>query len=282
MNLTLTYQHYVEDKLNAPGLVSQAEYEACHCIRQLGARGDFMLLFIRNECIETYRCHCDEQQDTLAWAIDEMDQHPFSFPEWLGQVCDDSHDTQGWNAMCYFNGQRYEYDAYYDRYLPEMAMTKLTEYMAMIPKRGDLPAFVKGEHTDFNMLMYAMQGRFSRLSVITNHDNGAYQPSYVLPDRLRTALHLSLTRIPLIHCLDRWSAPVVVPLDETTLHSAFWQDKRWIDILPEARQPDARIAGTDVKYISFNAQTDGYRNIFLTARALADGTEKRTRLYGNF
>ena len=283
MNLTLTYQRYLEDKLNDPDLVSQVEREAFYCCCHLGARGDFMLIVIRQDCIETYQCHCSDSQGTLQLSIDGMDQHPFSFIHVIEHVSGGQPDTQGWNAMFFHNGQRFEYDTYYDQYLPAGAMRKITDYMRMIPQHNHLPAFVIGEHTDFNMLMYALQGRFANLSVIPSHRNDNSQPAYILPEKLNSNdVHLSISSVQLGMWLNRWSTPIAVPLDRTTLNSSFWLDRKWKDILPDLLQPDARVAGTNVKYISFKTQTDAYRNIFLTARAIADGTEKMTRLHSFF
>ena len=283
MNLTLTYQHYLEDKLNDPDFVSQVEREAFHCCRHLGAKDDFMLVVIRQDCIETYQCHCADQQGTLQLSIDDMDQHPFSFTHVLEHVSGGKPETQGWNAMFFYNGQRFEYDTYYDRYLPEQALRKITDYMTMIPQHHHLPAFVIGEHTDFNMLMYALQGRFANLSVIPSHCNDDSLPAYILPEKLNSDdVRLSVSGTQLGMWLNRWSMPFVVPLDGTTLNSSFWLDKKWKDVLPALRQADARVAGTDVKYISFKTQTDAYRNIFLTAKAIADGTERITRLHSIF
>ena len=283
MNLTLTYQHYLEDKLNDPDFVSQAEREAFYCCCHLGARDDFMLMIIRQDCIETYLCHCAERQGTLLLSIDGMNQHPFSFTHVLEHVSGGQTDTQGWNAMFFHNGQRFEYDTYYDQYLPEKAMCKITDYMTIIPRHDYLPAFVIGEHTDFNMLMYALQRRFANLKVIPSHRNDDVQPAYILPDKLNSdGVGLSVSGAQLGRWLNRWSTPLVVPMEGNTLNSSFWLDKKWKDVLPELQQPDARVAGTNVKYISFKTQTDAYRNIFLTAKAIADGTEKITRLHSIF
>ena len=283
MNLTLTYQRYLEDKLNDPDLVSQVEHEAFYCCRHLGAKDDFMLIIIRQDCIETYQCNCSDRKGMIQMGIDDMDQYPFSFTHVLEHVSGGQPDTQGWNAMFFHNGQRFEYDTYYDQYLPEQAMQKITGYMTMIPQHNHLPAFVMGEHTDFNMLMFALQGRFANLSVIPSHSNDDSQPTYILPEKLNSDdVRLSVSGAQLGMWLNKWSTPIAVPLDRTTINSSFWLDRKWKDVLPELQQPDARVAGTNVKYISFKTQTDGYRNIFLTAKAIADGTEKTTRLHSFF
>ncbi len=282
MKLTLSYQHYIEAKLHDPELVSQAEQEASYCSRHLGARDDFMLILIRKDCIETYRCHCTHEQETMRLVIDDMDQYPFSFDALMEHLCDDNRETKGWNAMFHYNGQRYEYDTYYDQYLPPHTIQKITDFIKMIPGHHALTAYIEGEHTDFNMLMYALQTRFAAIQVVPKH-SGTVRTDYDLGGKLTDVdLGLSLGGIHLSHWLDKWSTPIAVPLNASTLNTDFWLGKKWTEILPDPRQPDARLAGVDVKYIAFHAQTDAYRNIFLTAKNMADGKEKRTRLYSTF
>lgn len=257
------YIEYLKERLRRQsGFVFEGELAVRKAITSFDARGKFLLLYLYQHDMYLYNCQTDDTGEKFRI----MEYCVFNHS--LDKVFDpniSSDILEKYSQAFYRQKNKYIYDDYYNELCPDLAAhnQSIEQALSNLPIRNDSAIFVDGNNSNYKSVIYALQHKAaSVVSMVLESSTTQRSPKMLkcwFPNEIKSHIQTD-PPIALLGCLSKPSM-VFVPLNETSLDSAFWGDIKWRDVIPN-EDKDCCITDVDCKYLTLKIEVDGFQNIF--------------------